>query len=486
MKIKLNELLENIKTITILGNENVGISSICFDSRQATDKSLYIAQKGSLHDGHEFINQSISLGAIAIICETLPKNILPEITYVQVKNASESLGYIASSFYNNPSEELSLVGITGTNGKTTSVSLLHNLFRAMNIPCGMLSTVENKINDTVIPSTHTTPDAIALNKILREMVDEGCEYCFIEVSSHALSQNRTAGLRFKGAVFSNLTHDHIDYHKTFEAYLKAKKSFFDHLPTDAFALTNIDDKNGNVMLQNTQAHKFTYSLKTIADFKCKLIENSFEGLHLFIDEQEIWFEIVGEFNAYNLLGVYATARLLGFDSFEILEKLSSLKAAEGRFEYLPNPKEIIAIVDYAHTPDALENVLKTISEIRTGNEKIITVVGCGGNRDAEKRPIMAHIAHEFSNIIILTSDNPRFEDPTEILKQMEKGIPSHSSKQCLMIEQRREAIKTACMLAQKSDVILVAGKGHEKYQEIKGVKHHFDDKEELLKILTKI
>lgn len=486
MKIKLNELLENIKTITILGNENVDISSICFDSRQATNNSLYIAQKGSLHDGHEFINQSISLGAIAIVCETLPKNILSGITYVQVKIASESLGHIASSFYNNPSEELSLVGITGTNGKTTSVSLLHNLFRAMNIPCGMLSTVENKINDTVIPSTHTTPDAIALNKTLREMVDEGCEYCFIEVSSHALTQNRTAGLYFKGAVFSNLTHDHIDYHKTFDAYLKAKKSFFDHLPTDAFALTNIDDKNGNVMLQNTQAQKFTYSLKTIADFKCKLIENSFEGLHLFIDEQEVWFEIVGEFNAYNLLGVYATARLLGFDSFEILEKLSSLKAAEGRFEYLPNPKEIIAIVDYAHTPDALENVLKTISEIRTGNEKIITVVGCGGNRDAEKRPIMAGIAHNFSNIVILTSDNPRFEDPNEILKQMEKGIPSHSSKQCLMIEQRREAIKTACMLAQKSDVILVAGKGHEKYQEIKGVKHHFDDKEELLKILTKI
>ncbi len=486
MKIKLNELLENIKPISIHGDGSVAISSICFDSRHAKDDCLYVAQKGSLSDGHDYINHSISSGASAIVCEELPQNLISGITYIRVENASESLGYIASSYYNNPSEELSLIGITGTNGKTTSVTLLFNLFRAMNIPCGMLSTVENRINNTVLPSTHTTPDAINLNKILRQMADQGCEYCFMEVSSHALSQNRTAGLHFRGGIFSNLTHDHLDYHKSFDAYLKAKKSFFDNLPPSAFALTNVDDKNGNVMLQNCYARKFSFSLKTLADFKCKLIENSFEGLHLLIDDHETWFNIVGEFNAYNLLGVYATARLLGFESLEILEKLSNLESAEGRFEYLVNPKQIIAIVDYAHTPDALLNVLKTISEIRTRNEKIITVVGCGGNRDVEKRPTMARIAHEFSDIVILTSDNPRFEDPCEILEQMELGIPSHSTKQCLTIEQRREAIKAACMLAEKSDIVLVAGKGHEKYQEIKGVKHHFDDKEELLKVLTKL
>lgn len=484
--MKLYELIENINPIAIIGDENRNISSICFDSRMAIDNSLYIAQKGSVTDGHNFIDQSISLGATAIVCEQLPNNILKGITYIQVQNSSESLGQIASAFYNNPSEEISLIGITGTNGKTTSVTLLHNLFTAMNIPCGMLSTVENRINNTVLPSTHTTPDAISLNKMLRQMVDQGCEYCFMEVSSHALSQHRTAGLCFKGAIFSNLTHDHIDYHKTFEAYLKTKKSFFDTLPKSAFALTNIDDKNGNVMLQNSKAQKFTYSLKSLADFKCKTIENSFEGLHLIIDEQEVWFNIVGEFNAYNLLSAYATARLLGFDTIEILEKLSNLKTAEGRFEYIANPKNIVAIVDYAHTPDALQNVLKTISEIRTGNEKIITVIGCGGNRDAEKRPIMARIANDYSDITILTSDNPRFEDPNEILKQMEEGIPSHTNKQYLKIEQRREAIKTACMLAQKGDVVLVAGKGHEKYQEINGTKFHFDDKEELINLLTKI
>ena len=480
---RLSELLQNIKTLSICGNTAIDISFLCFDSRFSDDKCLYIAQKGTKSDGHDFINQSIEKGAIAVVCEVLPKNLNERVVYVQVSDSAQALGLLSSAYYGHPSDQLQLVGVTGTNGKTTTVTLLYNLFRMMNIPCGLLSTVENKINNRVIPSTHTTPDSIALNKLLAEMVEEGCEYCFMEVSSHAVVQQRIAGLTFTGGIFSNLTHDHIDYHKSFEAYLKAKKSFFDSLNSFAFALTNIDDKNGQVMLQNTKARKYTYSLKTLADYKCKILENSFEGLHLNINENDVWFKLVGEFNAYNIMAIYATSLLLGFDSLEILEKMSGLNPAEGRFEYLNNPKEVAAIIDYAHTPDALKNVLATIHEIRTGAERIITVVGCGGNRDVEKRPIMAAIAHEMSDITILTSDNPRYEDPAEIIEQMKKGLPLHSSKKVLVIENRHEAIKTACLLANKGDVLLVAGKGHEKYQEIKGVKTHFDDKEELIKAL---
>lgn len=480
----LQELLQNINTLSIKGRTDISINSICFDSRKVADNCLYVAQKGTNSNGHDFIDECIAKGAIAIVCETLPKEIKSSITYIQVKNAADSLGIIASTFYGNPSEQLHLIGVTGTNGKTTTVTLLHKLFRQMDVSCGMLSTVENKINDLTIPSTHTTPDAISLNKLLAEMVIEGCEYCFMEVSSHAVVQNRISGLTFKGAIFSNLTHDHLDYHKTFDAYLNAKKTFFDELNHHAFALTNVDDKNGFVMLQNTKAKKHTYSVKSLADFNCKILENSFDGLHLLIDDHDVWFSLVGEFNAYNIMAVYSTARLLGYDSLEILEKMSGLLPAEGRFEYLSNPSEVVAIVDYAHTPDALKNVLNTIHDIRSGAERVITVIGCGGNRDAAKRPIMASIAYEMSEITILTSDNPRFEDPNTIIEQMQKGIPSYANKKVLVIENRHEAIKAACMLANKGDIVLVAGKGHEKYQEIKGVKTHFDDKEELLKSLT--
>lgn len=482
--MKLNELLLNINAVSIKGNTDIHIDFICFDSRQANENCLYIAQQGTKSDGHDFIDDCIAKGASAIVCEILPKMINENVVYIQVQDSAEALGKLSSAFYDFPSEQLHLIGITGTNGKTTTVSLLHKLFRLMDIPCGMLSTVENKINDKIIPSTHTTPDSIALNKLLADMVNEGCEYCFMEVSSHSVVQKRIAGLKFKGGVFSNLTHDHLDYHKTFESYLKAKKTFFDNLNSSAFALTNIDDKNGDVMLQNSKAQKYSYSVKTLADFKCKILENSFDGLHLIINDHEVWFSIVGQFNAYNILAVYSVACLLGFDSLEVLEKMSGLKPAEGRFESLANPQDIVAIVDYAHTPDALKNVLEAIHDIRTGTERVITVVGCGGNRDAEKRPIMALIAYEMSEITILTSDNPRFEEPLDILEQMKKGIPSYSNKKVLVIENRHEAIKTACLIANKGDIVLVAGKGHEKYQEIKGVKTHFDDKEELLNALT--
>ncbi len=480
----LNELIHNITILSVKGNINIPIDFICFDSRKAGENCLYVAQQGTTSNGHDFINECIAKGAIAVVCETLPTEIKSSITYIQVQNSAEALGKIASAYYANPSEQLHLIGVTGTNGKTTTVTLLHKLFRQMNISCGMLSTVENKINDLTIPSTHTTPDAITLNKLLADMVSEGCEYCFMEVSSHAVVQNRISGLTFKGGVFSNLTHDHLDYHKTFDAYLKAKKTFFDELNSSAFAITNIDDRNGLVMLQNTKALKHTYSVESLADFNCKILENSFDGLHLLIDDQDVWFSLVGEFNAYNIMAVYSTARLLGYETLEILEKMSGLMPAEGRFEYIANPREIAAIVDYAHTPDALKNVLNTIHDIRSGAEKVITVIGCGGNRDAEKRPIMASIAYEMSEITILTSDNPRFEDPNIILEQMQKGIPTYSNKKVLVIENRHEAIKTACLIANKGDIVLVAGKGHEKYQEIKGVKTHFDDKEELLKSLT--
>ncbi len=480
---KLSELLNNAGVVQIIGDENLIINNISFDSRKIETDSLFIAIKGTQSDGHQYISQTTEKGAIAIVCEELPEKLTKNTTYIKVENSSYALGEIAAAFYDRPSEMLKLVGITGTNGKTTSVTLLFNLFRALGYNVGLLSTISNRINDTEIASTHTTPDAIQLNALLKQMVDLGCSHCFIEASSHSIIQNRIAGLHFSGAIFSNITHDHLDFHKTFAAYIKAKKLFFDHLPKEAFALTNVDDKNGKVMIQNTKASKYTYSLQTMADFKCRIIENELNGLFLNIDGIEISTRLVGSFNAYNILAVYAAAILLGEDKIEVLKHLSNLNAAEGRFEYLKSKNNVTAIVDYAHTPDALINVLKTIEAIRTKNEQLITVVGAGGNRDAQKRPIMAKIASEMSDMLILTSDNPRDENPEEILQQMEAGIDIIQKRKVITIINRKEAIKTACAMAKPGDIILVAGKGHEKYQEIKGIKHHFDDKEILTEFL---
>ena len=473
----LSDILYKTRLEEIVGSTNLAISSVTFDSRQVKKDSLFIATVGVTVDGHNFINKAIEMGAIAIVCEALPKDINENITYIKVLNSSEALGYIACNFYDNPSEKLKLIGVTGTNGKTTTVTLLFNLFRGLGYNVGLLSTVENKINNTVIPSTHTTPDALELNQLLSNMVEQGCQYAFMEVSSHAIVQHRITGLQFTGAAFSNITHDHLDYHKTFDEYIKAKKLFFDHLPTEAFALTNKDDRNGMVMLQNTNAKKYTYGLKSIADFKCKVIENHLNGLLLNIDNQEVWIKLIGSFNAYNALVVYAVSQLLKQDKVQVLTMLSNLNSVEGRFQYVKSKTGIIAIVDYAHTPDALKNVLETIKDIRTGNEQVITVVGCGGDRDAAKRPIMAKIACELSNKTILTSDNPRSENPEEILNQMQEGLSPVEVKNALRISDRKEAIKTAVAFAKEGDILLIAGKGHEKYQEINGVKHHFDDLE---------
>ncbi|MFZ4400401.1 MAG: UDP-N-acetylmuramoyl-L-alanyl-D-glutamate--2,6-diaminopimelate ligase [Bacteroidales bacterium] len=480
---KLSEILNNAAVVQIIGDQNLIVESLSFDSRTIERACLFIAVKGTQSDGHLYIADTIKKGAIAIVCEELPEELQKDITYIKVKDSSFALGEIASDFYNRPSERLKLVGITGTNGKTTTVTLLFNLFRGLGYNVGLLSTISNRINETEITSTHTTPDAIQLNALLSQMLEKGCSHCFIEVSSHSIIQNRIAGLYFTGAVFSNITHDHLDFHKTFAEYIKAKKLFFDNLSEKAFALTNVDDKNGKVMLQSTKASKFTYSLQTMADFKCRIIENELTGLFLNIDGLEISTKLVGRFNAYNILAVYAVAIFLGEDKIEVLKLLSNLDAAEGRFEYIKSKNNITAIVDYAHTPDALINVLKTIETIRTKNEQLITVVGAGGNRDAQKRPVMAKIACEMSDMLILTSDNPRDENPEDILKQMEAGIDITQKRKVLTIINRKEAIKTACVMAKSGDIILVAGKGHEKYQEIKGVKHHFDDKEILTEFL---
>jgi UDP-N-acetylmuramoyl-L-alanyl-D-glutamate--2,6-diaminopimelate ligase len=479
----LADIIRNCGVVQIIGNTDVEIKTLSFDSRKIEIDSMFIAVKGTQADGHNFISQTIEKGAIAIVCEDVPSALHPKVTYIQVKNTAFALGEIASDFYGRPSEKLKLVGITGTNGKTTTVTLLFNLFRSLGYNVGLLSTIANRINETEITSTHTTPDAIQLNALLAEMLEKGCTHCFMEVSSHAVVQNRIAGLYFTAAIFSNITHDHLDFHKTFAEYIKAKKLFFDMLPSEAFALTNIDDKNGSVMLQNTKATKYTYSLQSMADFKCRIIENELHGLFLNIDGVETSTKLVGSFNAYNLLAIYATAILLGEDKIEVLRELSNLNTAEGRFDYIKSKNNITAIVDYAHTPDALLNVLKTIEAIRTKTEQLITVVGAGGNRDAQKRPIMAKIASEMSDKLILTSDNPRDENPEDILQQMEAGIDITMKRKVLTIINRKEAIKTACAMAQSGDIILVAGKGHEKYQEVKGVKHHFDDKEILTEFL---
>ena len=476
----LSEIIDGLAFTELQGSADVEITAVVFDSRKVIPGCVFVAIRGTQSDGHEYILQAIEKGAIAVICETLPERVTGEVDFLMVADATIALGIVAANFYDNPSTRLKLVGVTGTNGKTTIATLLYKLFREMGYKVGLLSTVENKVNDRVVQATHTTPDPVELNALLFDMVLEGCDYCFMEVSSHAIAQHRIAGLVFSGGIFSNITHDHLDYHKTFDNYLKAKKAFFDGLPPSAFALNNSDDKNGNVMLQNTKAHKKSYGLKSMADYKERILENQFEGLLLQIDGEEVWFKMVGTFNAYNLLAVYATAMLLEQDKANILTTLSKLTGARGRFEYIVSPNKIVGIVDYAHSPDAVQNILSTIHDIRKGNEKVITVLGCGGDRDKTKRPIMAKTACEWSDKVILTSDNPRSEDPNQIIKDMEAGVDQAFKRHTISIVDRREAIKTACMLAAPGDIVLIAGKGHEKYQETKGVRAHFDDMEELL------
>lgn len=475
----LKDILYKVSLQATSGNMEADVTDICFDSRKVVEGSLFVAVKGTQVDGHAYISRAIELGAKVILAEQLPEQLLDEVTYVQVRDSAEALGIVASNFYDNPSEKLDLVGVTGTNGKTTIVTFLYELFSRLGYPCGMLSTVENKIKGEIIPATHTTGDALEINRLLSQMVKKGCTYCFMEVSSHAIDQRRIAGLRYKGGVFSNITHDHLDYHHTFDAYIKAKKRFFDDLPAPSFSLINIDDKRGRVMIQNTKSAKYSYGLKTMADFKGKILSNSFVGLEMEVDQNQVMFGLSGSFNAYNLLAVYGVAVLLGENKEDVLTQLSNIKSVAGRFEKVSNQSGIIALVDYAHTPDALENVLKTIADIRTRNEQVITVVGCGGNRDREKRPLMADIACRFSDKVIFTSDNPRNEDPDEIIREMKEGVKPTDYKKTLTITDRREAIKTAVSLAQPRDIVLVAGKGHETYQEIKGVKGDFDDREEL-------
>ena len=454
------------------------ITRVTFDSRSVDSGSLFVAQRGVHVDGHKYIEQAVEHGAVAVVCEEMPSKVSPEVTYVVVSDSSASLGTIASNYYGDPTKKIKLIGVTGTNGKTTTVTLLHRMFRLAGHHVGLISTIVNKIDEQEIATTHTTPDPLELNRLLSEMVKQGCDYCFMEVSSHAVVQQRIGGLTFYGGVFSNITHDHLDFHKTMKAYIEAKKGFFDMLPSDAFALVNKDDRNGMVMVQNTKAAVSTYSVRGNADFSCKIIENTFQGLHLEINGQEVWVRLVGRFNAYNLTAIYGVAVLCGMDKHDALRLLSTLSAAEGRFEYI-NGKGITAIVDYAHTPDALENVIDTINAIRNRQQRLITVVGCGGDRDKTKRPEMAQIAVRKSDIVILTSDNPRTENPEDILDDMFAGLSADEQRLALRISDRRQAIKTACMTAQKGDIILVAGKGHEKYQEINGVRSHFDDKEEV-------
>ena len=481
--VKLNDILNNIEIQKVIGNTERDIASIQFDSRKVEKDALFVAVKGTITDGHQYIDQAIGRGASVVICEILPKGINNGTTYIQVPDSSKVLGIAASNYYGNPSEKLILVGVTGTNGKTTIASLLYAMFEKLGYPCGLLSTIENKINGKTISATHTTPDPVQLNALLAQMVGEGVSHCFMEVSSHAIHQNRIAGLHFAGGVFTNISRDHLDYHKTVEEYIRAKKKFFDDLPATAFALTNADDKTGKVMLQNTKAKKKSYSLKGLSDFKCRVVENQFEGLQLEIDGVETWCKLIGSFNAYNLLAVYATAILLGEDKEAALTTLSMLEPVDGRFEYFRSGNNVIGIVDYAHSPDALKNVLNTLSDIRTRNETLITIVGAGGDRDRGKRPMMAQIAARQSDKVILTSDNPRSEEPEQIISDMEKGIDPVDFKKVISISNRKEAIKTACTFAAPGDIILVAGKGHEKYQEIKGVKYPFDDRDVLGKFL---
>jgi UDP-N-acetylmuramoyl-L-alanyl-D-glutamate--2,6-diaminopimelate ligase len=477
----LADILQNVIAEKTIGDTEIEIRDIQFDSRNVKPGSVFIATRGTASDGHQYIAVAIEKEAVAIVCEDIPTEIDPEVTYIKVENSADALGKMASAWHGFPSSKLTLVGVTGTNGKTTIATLLYQLFRQLGHKSGLLSTVCNYINDDVIEATHTTPDALALNELLAKMVEAGCEYAFMEVSSHSVEQRRIAGLEFDGGIFTNITRDHIDYHLTFENYLKAKKRFFDELPADTFALTNVDDKNGLVMLQNSKANKYTYSLRTMADFKTRILEHGFDGMLLDMNDKEVNVSFIGKFNASNLTAVFGTAVLLGQDELEVLRIISSLQSVSGRFETLRAPQGYTAIVDYAHTPDALNNVIGTINQILQGNGRLITVVGCGGNRDKGKRPMMAREAVNGSWKTILTSDNPRFEDPQEILNDMLAGLDVVEKSKSLTIIDRREAIKTACALAQQGDVVLVAGKGHEDYQIIQGVKHHFDDREEVKK-----
>ena len=482
--MKLKELLKDIKLINIIGNDDVDITGVDIDSRRVEKAHLFVAMKGTQVDGHKFIPKAEEQGASAILCEELPSTVNPEITYIVVSSTEDSVGKVATCFYGNPSKKLKLVGVTGTNGKTTIATLLYNMFRKMGHKCGLLSTVCNYIEGEALPTNHTTPDAIELNQLLAKMVKAGCEYVFMECSSHAIAQKRIGGLKFTGGIFTNLTRDHLDYHKTFENYRDAKKAFFDMLPKSAFAIINIDDKNGMFMVQNTKATVKTYSTRTLADFKARLLECHFEGMYLDINGQEVGVQFIGKFNVSNLLAVYGTAVMLGKKPEDILVVMSTLHSVNGRLEPVRSSLGVTAIVDYAHTPDALENVLNAIHEVLNGKGQVITVCGAGGNRDKGKRPLMAQEAVKQSDKVIITSDNPRFEEPKDIINDMLAGLNAQQMKKVISIVDRKEAIRTACMMANKGDVILVAGKGHEDYQEIKGVKHHFDDKEVLRDIFA--
>lgn len=479
----LQHILYKVRSTALNGSTAVEVAGLSMDSRKINPGDVFIAARGVHTDGHQFIESAIEKGAVAVIAEQLPEWSYKHVTYVKVDNAQEACGIMAANFYDNPSEKLHLVGVTGTNGKTTVATLLYKLYRAAGYEAGLISTVENRIGPEVVAATHTTPDAIQLNRLLAEMVEKGCAYAFMEVSSHAIHQQRISGLYFGGGIFTNITHDHLDYHKTFEEYLRVKKSFFDHLPSDAFALSNADDKRGMTMLEGTTARKATYGLRQTAEFKGMILENNLTGLVMRIAEEEVHFLLIGEFNAYNLMAVYGAASLLGMPSAEALRHLSALGGAEGRFDYLISPKmRVMGIVDYAHTPDALLNVLATITKLRQGAEQIITVIGCGGDRDKAKRPVMAEVAAKYSDRVVFTSDNPRSEDPDTIIREMEVGVPLTLRKKCLSVTDRREAIKTASAFAGPGDIVLVAGKGHEKYQEIAGVRHPFDDKQVLVEV----
>lgn len=482
----LKDILYKVAIEAVKGSTDISIGKIDFDSRKVGNGDLFIALRGTQVDGHNFIETAISQGANSVICEEFPTELKSNITYIKVNDANEALAFISANYYENPSANLKLVGITGTNGKTTIASLLYQLFRKAGYKVGLLSTVKIMVDDVEHKATHTTPDSLTINSYLSQMAEAGVEFCFMEVSSHGIHQRRTDGLTFAAGVFTNLSHDHLDYHANFAEYRDVKKSFFDNLPKSAFSLTNADDKNGQIMLQNTQSRKLTYALKTYADYRAQILENQLSGLLLKINENEVWVRLIGTFNAYNLLAIYGTAVELGLESLEVLRLMSELESVSGRFQFIVSDQNITAIVDYAHTPDALENVLKTINDIRTKNEQLITVVGCGGDRDTTKRPIMANIASTLSSKIILTSDNPRTEDPIEIIEQMEAGVQPQHYKKTIAITDRKQAIKVACQLAQPNDIILIAGKGHETYQEIKGIRYDFDDMEIVKELLNQL
>ncbi len=482
----LKDILYGVGLTAVSGTTGIGINAVCFDSRKVEENDVFVAIKGTLTDGHKFIDAAIDKGAKAIVCEALPEKMDDEVTYIEVKDGNTALAIMASNYYDNPSKNLKLIGVTGTNGKTTVTSLLYQLFKKAGYKVGLLSTIKIMVDDKEYPTSHTTPDALTINRNLQLMNEAGVEFCFMEVSSHGIAQKRADGLIFEGAIFTNLSHDHLDYHKTFAEYRDTKKKLFDNLPKNAFALANLDDKNGLVMLQNTKGRKLTYALKTYADYRAQVLENQFNGQLLKIDDNELWTKLIGRFNAYNILAIYATADLLGLEKLEILRLLSELENVDGRFQYYISKERITAIVDYAHTPDALKNVLDTINALRTGNENVITVVGCGGDRDKSKRPVMGHIASEMSNKAIFTSDNPRTEPPIAIIEEMEAGVEPQNSNKILSIENREQAIKTACQLAIANDIILVAGKGHETYQETNGKRIDFDDFKMVKEVLTSL